>query len=81
MHAPETRLRQVIDRFEEVEARLGAAGDPDEIVRLSKEHAELKPVAEKAMALHEARAELDDLEAMMDGDDAEMAALAEEGVL
>lgn len=78
MHAPETRLRQVIDRFEEVEARLGAAGDPDEIVRLSKEHAELKPVAEKAMALHEARAELEDLEAMMDGDDAEMAALAEE---
>ncbi|HAQ36415.1 MAG TPA: peptide chain release factor 1, partial [Alphaproteobacteria bacterium] len=76
--APETRLRQVIDRFEEVEARLGSASDPDEIVRLSKEHAELRPVAEKAQALQDARSELEDLEAMMEGDDAEMAALAED---
>ena len=69
MHAPEARLSQVIDRFEQVEARLGAAGDPDEIVKLSKEHAELKPVAEKANELKAARAELDDLAEMMEGGD------------
>ena len=76
MHAPEARLAQVIDRFEQVEARLGAAGDPDEIVKLSKEHAELKPVAEKANELKAARAELADLAEMMEGEDAEMADMA-----
>ncbi|WP_203292814.1 peptide chain release factor 1 [Maricaulis parjimensis] len=78
MHAPEARLSQVIDRFEQVEARLGAAGDPDEIVKLSKEHAELKPVAEKASELRAARQELDDLAEMMEGGDAEMAEMARE---
>jgi peptide chain release factor 1 len=78
MHAPEARLSQVIDRFEQVEARLGAAGDPDEIVKLSKEHAELKPVAEKANELKAARQELDDLAEMMEGGDAEMADMARE---
>ncbi|MBN4678403.1 peptide chain release factor 1, partial [Pandoraea nosoerga] len=45
MHLPQARLDQVLDRFREVEARMGAAADGAEIVRLSKEHAELKPVA------------------------------------
>jgi peptide chain release factor 1 len=78
MHAPEARLAQVIDRFDQVEARLGAAGDPDEIVKLSKEHAELKPVAEKASQLKAARQELDDLAEMMEGGDPEMADMARE---
>ena len=78
MHAPEARLAQVIDRFDQVEARLGAAGDPDEIVKLSKEHAELKPVAEKASELKAARQELDDLAEMMEGGDPEMADMARE---
>ncbi|MCW5723390.1 MAG: peptide chain release factor 1 [Maricaulaceae bacterium] len=79
MRAPEARLEQVIDRFDQVEARLSAAADPAEIVKLSKEHAELKAVADKAKALKAARAELADLEAMIaEGGDAEMAALAEE---
>ncbi|WP_421787827.1 peptide chain release factor 1 [Hyphobacterium sp.] len=78
MRAPETRLEQVIDRFEQVEARLGAAADGDEIVRLSREHAELKPVADKARELKAARAELADLEEMMEGDDKDMAEMARE---
>jgi peptide chain release factor 1 len=79
MRAPESRLQQVMDRFDQVEARLGATAESDEIVKLSKEHSELKPVAEKARALKAVRAELDDLEAMMEeGGDPEMAALAED---
>ena len=78
MHAPEARLERVIDRFEEVEARLGSAADGDEIVRLSREHAELRPVADKARELKAARAELDDLEEMMEGDDKDMAEMARE---
>jgi len=78
MHAPEARLSQVIDRFDQVEARLGAASDASEIVKLSKEHAELKPVAEKAEALRQARLELIDLGEMMESDDADMAEMARE---
>ncbi|WP_417468637.1 peptide chain release factor 1 [Maricaulis sp.] len=78
MHTPASRLAQVIDRFDQVEARLGAASDSSEIVKLSKEHAELRPVAEKARALRAARTELDELAEMMESGDAEMADLARE---
>jgi len=55
---------------------MGAAGEAAEIVRLGKEYAELRPVAEAAQDLAHARAERADLEAMANGADAEMAALA-----
>ena len=75
---PSHRLEQVVDRFDEVEARMGVASDPDEIVALSKEHPELKLVADKARELIQARTDMDDAEAMMEGDDPEMAELARE---
>jgi len=54
---------------------MGAATDGQEIVRLSKEHAEIRPVAEAVTALARARAEMADLEAMSaDPEMAEMAA-------
>ncbi len=73
---PEQRLAQVVERFEEVEARMGATDQADEIVKLSKEHAELAPVVAEARKLIAAREELAELEALAEGDDAEMAALA-----
>ena len=76
MRLPQARLDQVLDRFHEVEARMGAATDGAEIVRLSKEHAELKPVADAVQGLARARAEAADLKAMTG--DPEMAAMAEE---
>jgi peptide chain release factor 1 len=78
VHLPQTRLQQVLDRFREVEARMGASADGAEIVKLSKEHAELKPVVEAVEALERARAEAPELEAMAKADDPEMAALARE---
>jgi peptide chain release factor 1 len=75
---PKARLDQVLDRFREVEARMGAASDGAEIVRLAKEHAELRPVVEAVRALDHARDEAADLEAMAEGPDAEMAELARE---
>ena len=53
---------------------MGAATDGQEIVRLSKEHAEMKPVADAVLALAKSRAEIVDLEAM--ASDPEMAAMA-----
>jgi peptide chain release factor 1 len=83
LRLPQTRLDQVLDRFREVEARMGAATDGGEIVRLSKEHAELRPVAEAVQALERARAALPELEEMAASGDADMEALAREelGVL
>ena len=76
----DAKLAQALDRFDQIEARMGAATDPVEIVRLSKEHAELKPLADAVKALNAARAELKDAEALVAeaGADREMRALAEE---
>ncbi len=57
---------------------MGAATDGAEIVRLSKEHAELRPVAEAVEGLTRARNEAPELEQMAASGDAEMAALARE---
>src|SRR3954469_2515415 len=76
MRLPQARLDQVLDRFREIEARMGAASDGAEIVRLSKEHAELKPVADAVMALERVKAEGPELEEMAASGDPEMAAMA-----
>ncbi len=55
---------------------MGAATDGQEIVRLSKEHAELKPVADAVMNLARVRAEAPELEEMAAAGDPEMAAMA-----
>ena len=55
---------------------MGAATDGAEIVRLAKEHAELKPVVDAVQALERARGEAPELEEMAGGGDAEMAAMA-----
>jgi peptide chain release factor 1 len=70
------RVTQVLDRFEAVEARLGATTDSAEIVKLSKERAELEPVAAAMRALMDARREAEDLEAL--ASDPEMGAIARE---
>ncbi|HLY79964.1 MAG TPA: peptide chain release factor 1, partial [Caulobacteraceae bacterium] len=78
MRLPKARLDQVLARFQEVEARMSAATDGAEVVRLGKEYAELKPVAEAADRLIKLQGQRAELEAMAGGDDAEMAELARE---
>jgi peptide chain release factor 1 len=73
---PQARLDQVLGRFHEIEARMSAASDGAEIVRLSREHAELKPVVEAVHALGKARAEAPELEEMAASGDPDMSALA-----
>jgi peptide chain release factor 1 len=73
LRLPQARLDQVLDRFREVEARMGAATDGAEIVKLSKEHAELRPVAEAVQTLAKLAAERAELEEM--ASDPEMAAM------
>jgi peptide chain release factor 1 len=80
LRLPQARLEQVLDRFREVEARMETASDGAEIVRLGKEHAELRPVAEFATRLADARAEREDLERMIAGDDADLAEMARDDI-
>ncbi len=76
MRLPQARLDQVLDRFHEVESRMGSASEGPEIVRLAKEHSELKPVADAVAALARLRDEQAELVEMSTAGDAEMAALA-----
>ena len=78
MHLPQARLDQLLDRFHQMEARMGAATDGVEIVKLAKEHAELKPVADAISNLMKARGERPELEEMARSGDAELKAMAQE---
>ncbi|GAB4523233.1 MAG: peptide chain release factor 1 [Parvularculaceae bacterium] len=73
---PDEKLKQLLDRIASLESRMTTASDSAEIVRLAKEHAELKPVADAARAVSDARTEKSNLEELMD--DPEMAAMARE---
>ncbi|HWA00717.1 MAG TPA: peptide chain release factor 1 [Caulobacterales bacterium] len=74
----ERRLMQAVERFERVEARMAAASDGAEIIKLAKEHAELKPLADAVAALNRQRAEIESLAAMAKDADADVAAMARE---
>jgi peptide chain release factor 1 len=77
---PAQRLRSLIDRHEAVTAMLSSGPPRDEFVRLSRELAELDPVAAKARELAEAERQLADAEALLadPATDRELRALAEE---
>jgi peptide chain release factor 1 len=81
MHLPQARLDQLLDRFHQVEARMGAATDGAEIVKLAKEHAELKPVADAISGLIKARGERPELEEMLASGDPELKAMAQDELL
>ena len=76
MHIPDHKLAQVVDRFEHIEARMGATTDGDEIVKLGKDYAELKPIVDGVRRLQSVRSEMKDLEVMLD--DPEMGSMARE---
>lgn len=76
MKIPQQKLAQVLERFEAIEARMGVVSEATEIVKLAKEHAELRPVAEGVRKLHDVLTEMEDLEEM--ANDPEMAAMAKD---
>lgn len=78
MHIPDNKLAQVVDRFDQITARMGATTESDEIVQLGKDYAELRPVAEGVKKLMDVRAEMRDLEAMLD--DPEMGPMVKEEI-
>jgi peptide chain release factor 1 len=75
---PDEKLKALVDRVEKVEAAMAAASRGEEIVRLAKEHGELRSVAEKARELLSVRRQIEELKELSQGDDAEMAKVARE---
>jgi peptide chain release factor 1 len=73
---PQDKLDALIAKFEKVEAAMSSATKGEEIVRLSKEHGELKPVADKARELSALRRQLVELGELAEGGDKEMAEMA-----
>lgn len=77
MQIPDERLRQIANRFGELEARMASGTlEGDAFVKASRDYAELEPVAKIAAEVQSARAEIVDLEDMLA--DPEMKAMAEE---
>jgi peptide chain release factor 1 len=78
MSLNQDRLSRVLDRFDEIEARLSVCSDGGEIMRLSKERAAMSDVVDAIRAVEKARDEKSELEMMVldlpSGD--EMAAMA-----
>ena len=72
------KIRQIVQRFEFLEAKLSTGADPSELAELSKEYADLKPVAEEARAYLTLLSDRDAAEALLD--DPEMAELAAEEI-
>jgi len=71
------KMNALIAKLEAVETQMATASGSDEIIRLSKEHGELKPLVEKSRELTEIRKQLVELAELVKGDDKEMADLAE----
>ncbi len=77
MTIPAERLRQIAQRFAEIEARMASGTlEGDEFVQASRDYAELEPVAKIAADVEAMRAEMVELEEMLA--DPEMKAMAEE---
>ncbi|MEW6450280.1 MAG: peptide chain release factor 1 [Pseudomonadota bacterium] len=79
---PEAKLDALLDRFTMVEAELLRQLPPETFVKLSREFAELEPVAQKVKAYRGIETELKDLESLIanDPDMREMAAAEKPGL-
>jgi len=76
---PPERIAQIEARREELQAQMSAADlDPQTFVQLSKDYAEIEPVAAAAQEVRRLRSELTALEHMADETDPEIRAMAEE---
>ncbi|MEO9599302.1 peptide chain release factor 1 [Parasphingorhabdus sp.] len=75
------RIAQIEARFAELQAMMASGDlDSDKFVEVSKEYAEIEPVAEAAALVKNLRDEQEGLAEMLAGDDAEMKAMAADEV-
>ena len=70
------KLDALITKFEKIETAMSTASGAEEIVRLSKEHGEMRPVAELARQLYDVRKQMGELEELSESTDKDMAEMA-----
>jgi len=70
------QLDALIAKFDRIEASMATATKVDDIVRLSKEHGELKDVVEKSRELSSVRKQMAELRELAESDDGAMAEMA-----
>ena len=73
---PVERLDAILARAEALQEEMNGELPPEKFVALSKEYAELDPIATAVRAYRAALSEVEDLESLSAGDDAEMAEMA-----
>lgn len=73
----DTKLDSLLARFEAVQAEMASGPEADVYVKLSREYADLEPVAQKISALRSVRSELAGIDELLQSGDAEMIELAE----
>ncbi|MEM9168398.1 MAG: peptide chain release factor 1 [Pseudomonadota bacterium] len=73
---PDAKLDAIVAKFQKIEADMATASATDEIVRLSKEHGELKGVVDKIQEYRDARRQVDELGELEASDDPEIAEMA-----
>ena len=72
----EEKITALLSKFDALEQDMSTASGSEEIIRLSKEHGELKPIADHARELAEVRRQIGDLKELAAGDDPEMAEMS-----
>jgi peptide chain release factor 1 len=73
---PQEKLDALIFKFDRIEASMSTATKAEEIVRLSKEHGELKDVVEKSRELSAVRRQMIELKELAESNDKDMAEMA-----
>ena len=73
---PVERLDAILARAEALQEEMNGELPPERFVELSKEYAELDPIAQAVRAYRATLSEVEDLKLLSDGDDAEMAEMA-----
>ncbi len=68
----EEQIEGILKRLAELEATMAAGGDSEKFVRLSKDYAELAPVAKTAAAVRDLRMEIADLGGMVADPDSDL---------
>lgn len=72
---PVEKMAELLEQFAFLEAKLADGPPPDELAKLAREYAELKPVCETIHELQNSLAEIEEAKAMLD--DPELRAMAE----
>jgi len=77
---PAAKLERLLDRFAAIESEMASGAAGSQFVKLSREHAELAPVIETALAYRSAQRQIEDADALIadPSSDGEMRGLAEE---